>query len=81
MGLSRYAKLFHAEGYENLDFVKSITDKENLTEIGIKKKGHLQRLMVEIEKLRDRDENHNPEGSQINLNVLLTDSVRNAFEQ
>eukprot|EP01083_Nonionella_stella_P034408 94180_1 len=52
VGLPQYVDSFVKNGYSNVESVGNITDKEQLVEMGIDKKGHRMLLMCEIDKLR-----------------------------
>eukprot|EP01083_Nonionella_stella_P158282 514981_1 len=49
--LAQYYDVLVDNGYETLDIVKEITDQNELKEIGIVLKGHLLKLMTEVNKL------------------------------
>lgn len=61
--LPQYYDNFINYGYESLRFIKEISTKEQLEDIGVVIKGHQTKLMAEIAKLSMMEDNHNqPEG-------------------
>mmetsp|Transcript_15529 Transcript_15529/g.24505 ORF Transcript_15529/g.24505 Transcript_15529/m.24505 type:complete len:619 (-) Transcript_15529:88-1944(-) len=61
VGLPQYFENFDSFGYESLRFVKEISRKAELEEIGINRKGHQTKLMAEIERLSISEQDQ-PEG-------------------
>ena len=51
VGLPQYLGAFVQNGYESLEFVKAISAKEELSEIGIVLKGHQTQIMAKIKQL------------------------------
>ena len=51
VGLPQYSDLFVQNGYESLEFIKAITNKEQLSDIGIVLKGHQTVIMAKIQEL------------------------------
>ena len=56
--LSEYIDNFVNNGYESLSFIQDIKSKNELIEIGITKIAHQNRILREIQKLKERDKNH-----------------------
>ena len=52
----RYLKLFLDNGFDSLDMVAEIKDKNDLKYIGVKSKAHQMRLMNSIDALKQKDE-------------------------
>eukprot|EP01083_Nonionella_stella_P226284 803786_1 len=61
VGLPQYYATFITNDYDSLDFISNISSKEELSEIGIKSKGHQTQLMAHIKKLKDAKEDKNEE--------------------
>eukprot|EP01083_Nonionella_stella_P034409 94183_1 len=61
VGLPQYVDNFVQNGYSDVDTVSSITDKQQLIEIGIHKRGHQTLLMAEIEKLKPTNKKGRPD--------------------
>eukprot|EP01083_Nonionella_stella_P159842 521888_1 len=53
VGLPQYHATFIENGYSSLDVVSNIATKEDLSDIGIKIKGHQTQLLAHIQKLKD----------------------------
>ena len=51
VGLPQYYPVFLQNGYETLDIVKEITDKQELIDIGINHLQHQYRILAEVCKL------------------------------
>merc|ERR1712129_402390 len=51
--LPQYLDTFITNGFESMDFIKAIPNREELTEIGITTKGHQLRIMSAIQKLNE----------------------------
>lgn len=54
--LPKYYSAFVANGYDSLKFIQDIQREEELEELGIVLRGHKRRIMREIEKLRERND-------------------------
>ena len=52
VGLPQYYQVFLLNGYETLDFVKEIGDKQELTDIGIDYLEHQYQILAEVYKLK-----------------------------
>eukprot|EP01083_Nonionella_stella_P302419 1042620_1 len=50
--LPQYYHTFIENGYDTLEIIKEITDNNQLQEIGVLKKGHMMKLMIEINILK-----------------------------
>ena len=61
MGLQQYEGIMEDAGYDDIDYVKDITEEE-LKEIGVKKPGHLKKFQKSIAKLCNL-----PKGTVLNL--------------
>eukprot|EP01083_Nonionella_stella_P204988 746876_1 len=55
-GLEQYDLCFVSNGYESLDFIAGIESKQDLFEIGIELKGHQTQMMIQINKLKQRNQ-------------------------
>ena len=71
--LPEYYSNFAEHGYESMEFVREITQKSELQEIGIKLPGHLKLIMAKIKQLKkerlsitDSDENMDIELQGVN---------------
>eukprot|EP01083_Nonionella_stella_P006511 18923_1 len=78
VGLPQYYSMFIQNGYNALDFIANISDKSELSEIGITIKGHQTQIMAHIAQLKqakidevcDEDELQS-EGKNANRNASL----------
>ncbi len=57
VSLPQYYDNFVQNGYSSLTIIKCIESKDELTEIGVKMRGHQSKIMSEINKLKHADSN------------------------
>eukprot|EP01083_Nonionella_stella_P126902 384366_1 len=72
IGLEQYLTLFIQNGYDSLDFIKEISDVNQLSEIGVHLKGHQTKLMTQIQRLNNA---HNEAGHEVQIEGAV---LRNA---
>ena len=70
--LAQYYDAFFNNGYTSLHIIKSISNKQDLIEIGITLKGHQTKIMSEIKKLNEQNNDDDSDGSNI-IDTVLDD--------
>merc|ERR1712107_103344 len=79
--LPQYFELFVDAGYEDLTYVENMQlTEQDLIQIGIDKKGHRQKILQEIRKMKPKkkvqvNENANNMMPSMNMNGLVDDNL------
>merc|ERR1712228_791246 len=59
VALPQYFDLFIQEGFDDIDTIENTVTKEDLLEIGIEKPGHRNKIMLFVQRLKQRNDNNN----------------------
>eukprot|EP01083_Nonionella_stella_P300274 1024163_1 len=60
IGLAQYDEMFRSNGYESLDLMMVMENKQDLEDIGIVLKGHQKKILFELSKLKSDDQAYAP---------------------
>ena len=56
VGLPQYYHAFRVNGYDSLEFLMAIQSKQDLREIGVTKKGHINQIWMQIMRLKQEND-------------------------